>query len=1221
MRRAQIQEPFRTLFALVVVGLILFFGFRLFGDVAETSCQTDMTKFKVDMEHFLDDSAGAAERSMEKQLRVPCGADKVLFFDRDKQVLFDGFERYPEVENILGSQTDENMFLIKNGEIIQSLHLPNISIKVPYFLCAATDHNLIDLSLSADRNGKIDLRESGIGQSCTYSYVTPIELSVEDAVEVMYEIFKVNESALNQSIVDPMAVNLTRGITYEGNWTVINITKDTGNMTYYEMIPKCAMESFKAYQSAGLIQINGGGFVNLTDDPLIMWHLDDAKESIQYKIKGLIEPDCMRGHSPGLFGMALADTPYPGVSNSTRDELVEKRMELDSHLMYGMTGEAVAGTLDRVDEEVIDATGELEIVRKGVSQSSLSDSEMKNIDSAISMTIDSFENSPGEVPTRLDHVKTLLSSYGLSSLMTQKQEEEIERAAGVKDKKIRKEHVDTHETLSCSDSDSSEDVSVFGSCTDASLHRDICIGFDKVAQASCSAEGCAYTTVSTCASSSVCVNGRCVSNSTCIDDNSAMPPMMRVTFVGSSTTHTDKLYLNNTGQLLFDTSSTAGDSKYIPFTPGEELIFRLEVVDEGDTYYSGPPSRNNGQLRANVTSLGGDTYKVGWADSAINGYGDFEFKLNASVTADKRIMPFATEDVTFEAVPHSTTGFSNSLVINSTGQSLFPCSSVGSSASATLPLGEEIVFRMHVQGSDFNHYIYSGDKYRNDDNVTHSTVSKLGSKTYEVAFEDMLADSPWYDGDSDGRDCVVNVTADHLSMGNDGSLHLGGAGVSGENAQSVCFSDNTFHFDYCRSDSAAIKYGCGSQGCTPQLVDCASSGGVCDDGECVGAPPTCLVDDDMNGVVCYENGAIEELQECRIHAGEVQIKEVECADSGYCVKKTWKSVGHPSNYKCEYGMAVEKDVALFGPSTLQSQLWHEIKSSVYGHVLFYASSNQEIKVELVPDDDKKHIGNPVGTPLPQQTQDKIDELYNNIDGDSDDDVLFKLRVKKVGAGVKIEEDKREDDDVKIESHLKSPIVHSLATRNRMDGLIMKLDPEENYELKAHVKHENGYVNLKKFELLKDQEDDGGKHKVHIHTCKYNLSVAAYDKLYVFMKELYDMKQDVDMELQLKEDASGNVNKLLDNRDSDLTSAQESLWEDLIDEINASMQTIPLPTGEVKLTIHHVLSQDSIYTDEMVGLWSKATWRVVKDMRDQASPGEEAKLFVKMDGDTEGDDDD
>ena len=107
---------------------------------------------------------------------------------------------------------------------------------------------------------------------------------------------------------------------------------------------------------------------------------------------------------------------------------------------------------------------------------------------------------------------------------------------------------------------------------------------------------------------------------------------------GNSASFSNNLYLQNTGEFIFNHhTSPVGSTKSLgTFAPGTELIFRLEVTNTGNNFFTGPGSRNpDGQPHARVQSdwLTPGTTLVSFED-LFNGpfvYNDLSFSFTNTV--------------------------------------------------------------------------------------------------------------------------------------------------------------------------------------------------------------------------------------------------------------------------------------------------------------------------------------------------------------------------------------------------------------------------------------------------------------------------------------------------------------------------------------------------------------------------------------------------------------
>jgi hypothetical protein len=98
-----------------------------------------------------------------------------------------------------------------------------------------------------------------------------------------------------------------------------------------------------------------------------------------------------------------------------------------------------------------------------------------------------------------------------------------------------------------------------------------------------------------------------------------------VTCLGKSASFTHRLHLENTGRLICD-SGDKGKKVNLGTFPAETiLVFRLDVVQTGHSYFTGPASRNpDGVVHAKMTDAGKSGWHFGFEDLAGGGDQDFD---------------------------------------------------------------------------------------------------------------------------------------------------------------------------------------------------------------------------------------------------------------------------------------------------------------------------------------------------------------------------------------------------------------------------------------------------------------------------------------------------------------------------------------------------------------------------------------------------------------------
>ncbi|MCB9362854.1 hypothetical protein H6504_05445 [Candidatus Woesearchaeota archaeon] len=521
MQRGQVSIPFIILISVITVLVLFMFGGKIYHMFSTLGCQVDEGNFAVALEK-LSLSQSTSEGSVDiESIRVPCGIEKIFFFDRSGNVLFDGFGDLPDMQDSIKSNAKDNVFLVKDEQIYQSMFIPRIGITLPYFTCVNTGNGQLEVD-AENYMDKTFLLPANAASDCTYDYIVPLELDLEDALFVLKEIFLANQSRLNDSIVDPLSVNLTKKVFIDGEWTVINVSKTQGAFDYFEYIPKCAMESFVAAQDNGFIDLGGAaGFQNLSDDPLIMWEFDeDDEQSIQYKLKSLLDPDCLRDMRTGLYGVGLANTSYPGLSSGEINATKAERRLADTNVYEMLTSLNFIGAKEVVKQYEEDCSAALDVLAKEIRMASIPADKKLNLVEKITIAKQKLLTSPPMSISLLDTVDFVLTGLGLGTLMDSDEIERCRLGAEIAQNYLVELNLISGNIPLCSTSGSGAYVK--DSCDDGvSGLDDYCVDATKYMQVGCDGTSCEYN-LQVCGAGEKCENGRCTSTSTtCEDDDGA----------------------------------------------------------------------------------------------------------------------------------------------------------------------------------------------------------------------------------------------------------------------------------------------------------------------------------------------------------------------------------------------------------------------------------------------------------------------------------------------------------------------------------------------------------------------------------------------------------------------------------------------------------------------------------------------------------------------------
>ncbi|MBI2658747.1 hypothetical protein HYX05_01430 [Candidatus Woesearchaeota archaeon] len=287
--------------------VILIAGYKLVNVVKERACNTEIAKFEIDLRN-LDKSV----RFGAKELRssdAPCKADSIYFFDLNKTINPENFKSIPIIKDTLKSKGNNNIFLVKNGEVIRSFYAGNLDMVYPYHICFIPKFDSISFFIegagsSAKIAGSCDQPE------CTF---IPIDISedemrkiAKEAVEFGCEKCRGIEEELPNIRLTKQNVEMLRKFSFCDGITDVQIIirpkkgKEAKDFTFFEFIPKECIEDLNAYLAENI-----EGNVEIISDPLIMWHFDSVikEQKISYKLNINLDDECRQA----IKGLGVAE--------------------------------------------------------------------------------------------------------------------------------------------------------------------------------------------------------------------------------------------------------------------------------------------------------------------------------------------------------------------------------------------------------------------------------------------------------------------------------------------------------------------------------------------------------------------------------------------------------------------------------------------------------------------------------------------------------------------------------------------------------------------------------------------------------------------------------------------------------------------------------------------------------------------------------------------------
>ena len=309
-KKAQIAfEVFKYALVAFVSIAVLFGGYKMVNDVKEKACNTEIAKFEIDLRD-IDKSSSLGAKELQSY-NAPCKADKIYFFDLNKNLNPENFKDTPIIKDALESGSDKNVFLVKKGDVKRSFYAGNLEMIYPYYICFVPKFDKI--SFFAEGTGK----SAKIASACSQPECTliPVDINEEEARNIIKEAVqfacgkcptnlkaeagKIKPTKRNVEIFRKFSV--CNGIT---NVEIVIRPKEGTELKdfrFYELIPKTCIDDLEKYLTE---EIKGAGEVFIKSDPLIMWHFDDmGKEKIvSYKLNTELDDECRQA----IQGLGIA---------------------------------------------------------------------------------------------------------------------------------------------------------------------------------------------------------------------------------------------------------------------------------------------------------------------------------------------------------------------------------------------------------------------------------------------------------------------------------------------------------------------------------------------------------------------------------------------------------------------------------------------------------------------------------------------------------------------------------------------------------------------------------------------------------------------------------------------------------------------------------------------------------------------------------------------------
>ncbi len=294
-KRGQIQgEFFRHFLIVFAVAFMVILGIFIIAKVRSTSCTTSMEVFKAQMKSSVEELHGDLGSINQEEINVPCGVDQIYFVDleKDSTALTTSLTQYPLLKDAILTNTGENVFMIKDGKVVDSFFAGDIELQRPYYVCSETSNKDLDLYMGG-KGDSTEVINTNCAFDCTFEVIeiddALAEELIQDAIDFGCEgcpqgsIEDEMERFRNTNVKIARRCNCGR---IPGTTVVEIMIKPEGDVEHFkliEKIPKGYVDNLEDY----LDSMEGDyDYYKILWDPLIMWHFSEITEDtvIRYTI-------------------------------------------------------------------------------------------------------------------------------------------------------------------------------------------------------------------------------------------------------------------------------------------------------------------------------------------------------------------------------------------------------------------------------------------------------------------------------------------------------------------------------------------------------------------------------------------------------------------------------------------------------------------------------------------------------------------------------------------------------------------------------------------------------------------------------------------------------------------------------------------------------------------------------------------------------------------------
>jgi len=306
MKKRGQAEVIKYLIIAIIIAVITFSGYSIINKMGNKACKTELAKFEIDLKNL--DKQIKFGSSKEFIQTVPCNADKIYFFDLNKEINLEFLKNVPLLRDSVESKAQKNVFILKDNKIISSFYAGNLDLDFPNYVCFTPISSRINFFLEGKGN-QVSITGSCSQPECTFVSET---FDVRESVDILFDAqnygtdtFCNNCPTYFESIKFDYFSDLVKTNANVDTLRKYQFCKENGktfveilfqpkkgvqatNFVYYESIPgSCKSYVRKNFSGSGVRDVS-------RDDSLMLWSIN-LNQKISYTLETQLSDECKKG--------------------------------------------------------------------------------------------------------------------------------------------------------------------------------------------------------------------------------------------------------------------------------------------------------------------------------------------------------------------------------------------------------------------------------------------------------------------------------------------------------------------------------------------------------------------------------------------------------------------------------------------------------------------------------------------------------------------------------------------------------------------------------------------------------------------------------------------------------------------------------------------------------------------------------------------------------------